>query len=393
MRKWSLTNRPLLVCLLLVSSGWISLLPGQPPASRETLQQQIRLTDRLLQETEDKRDKTLVELSVVNKQVSLRRRLLQSLTGELRELETSISEAETIIGALERDMDTIRLGYAQMARLTYQAMEGDYFWLSLLSAGSLTEAYYRAIYFRQFSQYRRDQMRLISQTKDYLAEKRVRLQADLREKARLVEEKEAELSRLAASQAQQKKIFENLRAKVARYQTQLQQQQRQLKGFIRDTEDAVAEASTEPVPELSKDYAREFTRQQGRLPWPVPPQYALIIGGFGLTEDPYGNPVTNDGIYLRTPQGQQVTAVAAGKVTGVRRLPQHGAMVIVEHGDYRTVYADLEDTFVFTGEYVEAGQAIATVRTDPRSSETVLNFLIYKVPDQFLDPQKWLQRK
>ncbi|RMG75440.1 MAG: hypothetical protein D6722_01055, partial [Bacteroidetes bacterium] len=175
---------------------------------------------------------------------------------------------------------------------------------------------------------------------------------------------------------------------VRGYQQQLSQQETRLRQLIRDTENTILTTAGE----VEHDYAASFPVNRGMLPWPVPPSRGVVVQGFGKTEDAFGNQVNNDGITIRTAQGQAVRAVHSGRVSGVQRLPLSGQVVIVEHGAYRTVYAGLQGATVQTGEYVSAQQQLGQVWTDPRSGESLLQFLILKMPETFLNPHQWLIR-
>ncbi|RMG16054.1 MAG: hypothetical protein D6730_25585, partial [Bacteroidetes bacterium] len=133
-----------------------------------------------------------------------------------------------------------------------------------------------------------------------------------------------------------------------------------------------------------------FEKNRGFHPWPVKPENAIIIQEYGISEDPFGNQVTNDGIEIRVPKGEVARAIYGGRVTGVQPLLHHGYVVIIKHGNYRTTYAYLDDVKVKPGDFVTAAQPIGVVKPKPRTEETVLTFLIYKVPAKFVDPLVWL---
>lgn len=355
--------------------------------SREELQRQIALTGRLLQETSSETDKAFSELGLINRQVSLREQVLTSLESEITSLDAQIAGTDELICAMGEDIAQLKINYARTARITYQTLGTDQAWLSILGAGTLLEAFYRAQYFRQFSLYRQRQIQLIRQTQAYLTRKSEDLRTAMQEKSRLVSERQTEFQRIDAGRKTQKELYNALRSKVNAYRMVLEEQKTQLKRMIRETESTTVSV---PETEASVSAAAGFDRNRGKLPWPVTTAEGLIVGRFGRSEDAYGNPVTNDGIFIRTPEGQEVKAVFGGRVSGVQRIPLSGMMVIIEHGQYRTVYANLDNCRISSGQIVSAGQSLGIVRTDRRSGETLLNFLIYREPDQFLDPEKWL---
>ena len=361
-------------------------LPAQIASTRQTLQQQIRLTDELLQETQDQRDRTFNELRLLNRQIELRRRLLITLSEEIHTYTQEIAELDAIICAMEEDMVSVRAAYGRALREAYIHQDSESIWWAILGAGSLTEAYLTAQYYRQLGRQRQHQLELIQQSQAYLNQKSAQLTAGIAERQALIEAKQAEMVRLEASKTTQGEVYASLKAQVQGFQRKLTVQEAQLKQLIRDAEHTFL-ATAEVV---ETDYGQLFPSSQGLLPWPVPPSLGVVVQSFGRTEDPYGNQVTHDGLTIRTAQGQPVRAVHSGRVSGVQRLPLSGQVVIIEHGDYRTVYAGLSEAQVRMGDYVSAQQQLGTVWTDRRTGESLLEFLILKMPDHFLDPGQWL---
>ena len=354
---------------------------------RSQLNQQIALTERLLRETMDRSDRSLVELSVINKQIRLRERLLTNLSWEIARSTAEIEQLSDTICTLEADVATLKEDYARTANMTYRAFDTENFWLSVLSAGNLSEAYYRGVYFRQFGKFRERQIQLIRQTQTTLEAQAAALVVKLGENERLLGIERREVRKLQAIREQQNEVYEGFKSKEKSYRTLIEQKRTELKRLIGSMDAAYgARVSLD-----GSTAGMAFEELKGRLPWPVPVSEGIIVGKFGLTEDPYGNRVENDGVFIRTPQGQVVRAVHSGKVTGVQRIPTSGSVVILEHGSFRTVYANLEYTDLKMGDEVDGQSAIGTVRTDDRTGETLFNFLIYQIPATFIDPETWMK--
>ncbi len=350
------------------------------------LQKQIQLTDQLLQETQDSTEKSLAELTILNKQLSLREQLVRNVSKELELNSQEITDLNLVISKLKNDIEQITENFAKTVQLTYKSFNTTNFWLSLLSARNLSEAYYRSLYFRQFSQFKRKQIELIRRTRTFLADKRERLQKSIKENKRLIVVKKEEILRLQETKTKQNKLYLAFQDEEKAYREQLATQRDELKALIERSEKEFNTSTTIG----NVDYGSTFASNRGYHSWPVPTNKSIIIGKFGVTTDPFGNRVVNDGIFIRTPKGQNVRAIHAGRVTAVTEVPLSGYMIIIEHGDYRTVYAKLEQSVVNVGDFVNTQDTIGLVKTDARTGETILNFLIYKNPDKFMDPEKWI---
>ena len=135
-----------------------------------------------------------------------------------------------------------------------------------------------------------------------------------------------------------------------------------------------------------------FERNIGRLPWPT--ANGFISGHFGIQQHPILTHVTtnNKGIYIQTPSGSNARAVFDGVVTQRFSIPGSNNAVIIQHGNYRTVYANLTQIFVREGEKVSAKQSIGKIYTDDDSgNKTELYFQIWK-DKNLQNPERWIAR-
>ncbi|MFN8395188.1 MAG: peptidoglycan DD-metalloendopeptidase family protein [Bacteroidia bacterium] len=95
---------------------------------------------------------------------------------------------------------------------------------------------------------------------------------------------------------------------------------------------------------------------------------------------------------MTTAPGQAVRAVFGGTVESVMSIPGQGKMVIISHGTYYTVYANLATVAVKVQEKLSNMGNIGTVRTDPSSGESKLYFQMNQ-DKTALDPETWLLKK
>lgn len=135
-----------------------------------------------------------------------------------------------------------------------------------------------------------------------------------------------------------------------------------------------------------------FSANQGRLPWPT--SNGFISGHYGVQPHPVLKHVTtnNKGVYIQTPSGTSARAVYEGVVTQRFSIPGSNNAVIVQHGNYRTVYANLTDIFVSIGQKVNAKQAIGRIYTDSENdNKTELYFQIWD-GKMLMNPESWIAR-
>lgn len=374
--------------ILIPALTWLLLLglPGQLISqSKQELQRQLRLSNQFIAKNKNK-ELSFESFNLLREQIRIREKLLKNLNGEIQDNEAELRELDALICKMEEDIQLLKTNYARTARETYLNHDQDNFWLSLFSSGSLSEAYYRLQYYRQFSRHRQQQIELLAKSQKYLMEKSLRMSEIRRAKTRLAQNRVRELQDIQTDKHTAKKMSSSLKSRYKTYTSNRKKSEQVLKAAVSSTDKGweAVYSSTQA------DDKPNFSSRKGLLSWPVKRSRCIVTGKYGKTEDAFGNPITNDGIFIRTQAGEPILAVYSGVVTAVQNLPLGGKMVVIAHGDYRTTYSNLEGVLVKKGERVSSGQKIAQVYTDSRAGESVLQFLIYKLPGEFVDPELWL---
>lgn len=136
----------------------------------------------------------------------------------------------------------------------------------------------------------------------------------------------------------------------------------------------------------------DFGDLKGRLPYPITGNYT-IVKRFGRQKHPSLPHVetNNAGIDIQTSKGAAVRSVCDGVVSAVFRPDGYNTVVVIRHGQYMTVYANLGSISVETGQKVKAGQNIGKVFADPKDNgRSVLHFEIRHGRTKE-NPQTWLK--
>ncbi|MEM6349035.1 MAG: M23 family metallopeptidase [Bacteroidota bacterium] len=284
----------------------------------------------------------------------------------------------------------IKQEYSQQIRRTYRLYSKQGFWLSLFAAGDVTEAFYRVIYFREYSRYRREQIRILSESRNLLAKQGQQIRRLQNKRKRLVRARQRERAQLRDTERLRQKLNKSLRSKAQALKKEFHDQQNALLLLLQETEGPIKiQVGTAELSEAAIDSL--FENRKGHMQWPVPPECSLLIESFGEIEDEFGNLRDNHGWAFRVAEGQKVESIFAGRVTGVRIIPLLGTAVIISHGRYRTAYANLSATALQEGQFVKAGTPIGEARIDRRSGESIFRFMMYEEPLDFLDPSDWLK--
>jgi septal ring factor EnvC (AmiA/AmiB activator) len=159
-------------------------------------------------------------------------------------------------------------------------------------------------------------------------------------------------------------------------------------------EDEKEVSTSQSVSAMTKEenlISGDFQRNAGRLPWPT--SNGFIRGHFGVQPHPVLKFVTtnNKGIYIQTPSGSNARAVFDGVVSQVFYIQGNNG-VIVQHGNYRTVYANLTQIYVKAGDHISSKQSIGKIYTDNENdNKTELYFQVWN-GKSILNPESWISR-
>lgn len=230
----------------------------------------------------------------------------------------------------------------------------------------------------------------------------------LAEEKRLAEERRiAEEKRLAEEKAAKEKQQQKPLADSGKKSDKKVKESKQEKAKKSDTKKPELVASATPAASKAKPAAAtssantaasliklsgSFESNKGRLPFPVAGKYK-IVRAYGRQQHPELPHVTteNSGIDIEVAPGSTARAIFNGKVSAIFRQPGFNTIVMIRHGSYLTVYANLGDILVKNGEEVKAGQTIGRVYADPDDgNRSILHFELRKEREK-LNPTAWVK--
>jgi septal ring factor EnvC (AmiA/AmiB activator) len=383
-------------------------------------QAKIEENKRILEETKEKKETTVGKIKAIKEQISTQEQQISLIEQDLELLDTEILDVAAANGELEDKLNNLRKEYASMLYTTSKS-SGKINKLSFLfSASSFNELIMRYKYLQQYTDNRKAQVTQINKVAALLKERQEQLisKKSNKQKAILTKEIEAQnLERLRSNQLEMvaelskkekdlrkeidaskksvKKLDNTIAALVAREIAKKnrelerkQDEEAKVAKLNADREERRAAAkATAPKSEKTVAVGNTFGASKNRLPWPV--SSGFISDRFGVKEHPVLNGVliNNNGVDIQTPKNATVRAVYEGTVKDVTDIPGLGKVVAIQHGDYYTVYANLKETFVLTGQKVDGKETIGTAGESGGANE--INFQIWHNTEK-LNPEKWL---
>jgi septal ring factor EnvC (AmiA/AmiB activator) len=393
------------IFLLLVFFFVILLANGQSldelRKKKEKTNEQIKYTTKLLEEARKNEKQTLNKYKILNKQIELRTSLITGINSEVGVLADFIDQNAWLVSSLNSDLEELKKEYASMIVFAQKNQTNYSKLLFVLSANSFNQAYKRLMYLRQYTEYRKRQAELIQWIRDLIQVKVSRLEKQRSEKETLLQAKKREADQLNQEKKQQGNYLTTLQQKQKEFEKKLREQQQIENQLSREIQRIIAEevnkakasgkTSYEMTPE-QKLVSGQFEQNKRRLPWPV--ERGVITDHFGIHEHAVlkNIQVQNNGIDISTAHGAIARSVFAGEVSRVFKVTGGNVAVIIRHGKYLTVYSNLVNVLVKSGDKVSLKQTIGTIGTDADDdSKTVLKFQIWKESEK-LDPEGWIAK-
>jgi septal ring factor EnvC (AmiA/AmiB activator) len=135
----------------------------------------------------------------------------------------------------------------------------------------------------------------------------------------------------------------------------------------------------------------EFGKNQGRLPWPT--TTGVITSSFGNHPHPTidGVTINNNGVDISTKKGANALCIFDGAIRQVIDIPGANKAIIIRHGNYLTVYQNLESVFVKKGDTVKKGQKLGKIYTNSAENTTTIHFEIWNESTK-QNPALWLAK-
>jgi septal ring factor EnvC (AmiA/AmiB activator) len=349
----------------------------------------------MLKQTKKDETATMNKLQLIGKNIQSQKKLIRTLDNEIVALNREMQQLRTTRDSLQQVLERYKNDYAQMVRSSHFARIQQSPLLFLLSSDSFQQLARRARYLQEFAHFRQEQVRRIEKTQADIDTQNELLQANKNNKQTALSTRKREQENLKRDERKQQNMLNQLKSKEKDLSKKLKQQQKRVAELNKKIDDMIRKqtekASKTTLTKEQQLIAGGFEANKGRLPWPV--ERGMISGHYGKQQHPVYSQVMmdNKGVYIQTTAGMKARTVYKGEVTSCFLVGGTYA-VIVQHGNYRTVYSNLSKLNVKQGDKVETKQVIGTIFTDPEQDQkTELYFQIYK-DRNILNPELWITK-
>lgn len=400
---------------------------------RNTTRKQIETTRKILKQTQGQKQKSVAVLRTLQAQIGLRKRIVNQIGNELVGIDDEIVEQNEELKALGVEIVLLKEQYAKLIYNGYKSSNMRNRLQFLFSSDDFNQVIKRMNYLKKLVEYRKKQLNLIKGKIDENTRRVHKLMETKSEKLLLLNNREQEKKELEIDETEANDLLNELK----KQEKELTKELRDKEALARKLDDAIKKAIEEEIrraraeeerkrkeeaerrrkeaeakakenkttaPPVAKTepamtefnavdmaLSKQFNLNKTKLPWPV--GSGFISQAFGIHPHPTMRNITteNNGINISTTQGSKARAVFDGEITAIVKIPGLFNTVLVKHGEYFTVYSNLEVVNISKGQQIKTGQELGLIYTN-EEGKTELHFEVWKGNEK-QNPEYWLRRR
>ena len=357
----------------------------------DKLQNEIKTSQNLLKKTSKNKETTIREVELLQAQIKKRDDLIKTYDKQLAILNKETKGYKNDINNLQNELEKNRKEYADLLVIHYRNRNNLNNLLFIFSSEDFNQAVRRMRYLQQFNDLLKRKMAEIDDTKTEIKQRIDKNEEDKKRIENLNNTQKKERDELNKDKktlndklAKLKKEEKNIKNDIAKKEKETKDLQAKIKKII---EEELAKRKADAT--IDTKLAANFESNKGKLPWPV--ASGVVTKKYGKTAHPTQSKVVvmNNGIDISTEQGFNALCVFDGQVSTVFNTGTTN-VVMVRHGTYFTLYANLDKVFVKAGDKVKTGQKLGLIHTGASDNVTTLHFEVWNDKNN-TNPEMWLK--
>ncbi|PTM10173.1 MAG: peptidase M23 [Bacteroidetes bacterium] len=372
---------------------------------RQEIKRQIQQYESMVSQGRKDERSLISVLEDLNYKSTVRRNLISVTNQQANLLTREINNNQKTISKLRDRLTLLKEEYAAMVVKSYKSKSEQSKVMFLLSSSNFQQAYKRLQYIKQYADHQKKQGEEIKGKTIELQALNQNLLKQKQDKEALIKENRVAKDKLEQERKEQENLMASIKKDLNTYVAQIRVKQQEVNKIDKEIEkiirDAMAasnvkagkskESKTFALTPEDRKLAASFTANKGKLPWPVEHGYVKVR--YGIQKSPIDKTVQieSNGVRILTNKGEKVRAVFEGTVHSIM-VPKNGNnVVLVQHGNFFTVYKNISKIYVKKGDKISTKQEIGEVLTDKSSNETILWFIIWK-DGKTQNPAHWINK-
>ena len=274
----------------------------------------------------------------------------------------------------------------------------------IFSSANFQQALKRIQYFKQYSEFQNNQLQKIAINTKELKSLANKLNNDKNLQLKLISDNQNVKNNISQELSNKNNLLNFISKNQTKYVREIKLKQQKTAKIDREIEKIIARAIAESkrkkntssnlftlTPE-AKLLSNNFISNKGKLPWPVQKGYVSLK--YGKQPHPVVKTATiqSNGIRIITASSQKARTIFNGTIYRIISSKNGSKTILIQHGNFFTVYKNLSTIYVNKGDKVFTKQEIGLIMTNKNSGQTILSFSLFK-DNKTENPLFWIGKK
>ena len=392
-------SRIILLLIVLTSSSLSSQTKQDLENQKKQIQQDIKKIELKLK-TNSKQKKLIVSNAEdINYKIKLQQNLINNINSQLNLILREIDRNENRLSDLKQRELILKDELSKMLLSAYKKKSNLNKLMFVFSSTSFQQAYKRIQYFKQYANFQNKTLSKIKINSNDIKNVIVVLDSQKTNKKLLIDENEEIKRDLSIEYTGLNNLITEVNKNQKRYSAEIKQKQKLTreidKKIQRLIKEALAKAKKKDgrfeLTEEAKLISKNFNANKGKLPSPV--IRGSVVLGFGKQPHPIVKTTTiqSNGVRIRTSSDVEARTIFNGEVYSIIKSKNNTHTILIQHGNFFTVYKNLSDIYVKKGDKLKTKDSIGKIATDPLNGQTILSFSIFNngIPQ---NPRFWIYK-
>ena len=392
-------SRIILLVIVLISSSLSSQTKQDLENQKKQIQDDIKKIELKLATNSKQKKLIISNAEDINYKIKLQENLINNINSQLNLILREIDRNENRLSNLKQRELTLKDELSKMLLSAYKKKSNLNKLMFVFSSTSFQQAYKRIQYFKQYANFQNKTLSKIKINSNDIKNVIVVLDSQKTNKKLLVDENEEIKRDLSIEYTGLNNLIAEVNKNQKRYSAEIKQKQKLTreidKKIQRLIEEALAKAKKKDgrfeLTEEAKLISKNFNANKGKLPSPV--IRGSVVLGFGKQPHPIVKTTTiqSNGVRIRTSSDVEARTIFNGEVYSIIKSKNNTYTILIQHGDFFTVYKNLSDIYVKKGDKLKTKDSIGKIATDPLNGQTILSFSIFNkgVPQ---NPRFWIYK-
>ena len=371
---------------------------------RISLVNEIKNIQMLINNSKDEKKLVLENIENLNYKLDLQNEIIKITNNELNIISVSIRNNQESINQLQKSQQILKSQYSEMILKSYKTRSKTGKLMFIFSSVNFQQALKRIQYFKQYSEFQNNQLQKIAVNTKELKSLANKLNNDKNLQLKLVSDNKKIKNNINLEISNKNNLLNFISNNQTKYLREIKMKQQKTAKIDKEIEKIIAKAIAESnrkkntssklfalTPE-AKILSNNFISNKGKLPWPVEKGYISLK--YGKQPHPIVKTATiqSNGIRIITASSQKARTIFNGTVYRIISSKNGSKTILIQHGNFFTVYKNLSDIYVKKGDKVSTKQELGQIITNKSSGQTILSFSLFR-DNKTENPLLWIGKK